>query len=272
MKPTLTPPTSLIQYGGKDGLARALLDHVRRQPLEVRSGVGLVREVAPVDGVAPALLHALELGHAVIELVVADAGGVQLHRVERLDGGLVVEQPRQRRRSADEVARGHGQAEALAGTQLREGGREVLRAASRLVADRSGRGCLQMAVVVVERQQLKTDEPRARVAAGTGRRHVAGRRGRCPEAENCHGRHQGDYAGQESGASLRGSGGRECVGSHAISSVCGDKGHARGWRPPRTGVERDGVGRRVPTDRISKRQTWGGGTPTSRSSTTPGRR
>ena len=64
------------------------------------------RPCAPV-GIRPrhvAVLHPQQLVNALVELVVADAVVVEAHQVERLDGRLVVEQRRQQRRRADEVA------------------------------------------------------------------------------------------------------------------------------------------------------------------------
>ena len=85
-------------------------DDVGGQPAEVRAGVaaGTPRRVAAVVRVAAAALHAQQLGHALVELVVADAGHVEAHGVERLDRRLVVEQPGQERRAADQVTGGHG--------------------------------------------------------------------------------------------------------------------------------------------------------------------
>jgi len=54
--------------------------------------------------VAAAVLHAQQLCRALVELVVADRADVDAHRVEGLDGGLVVEEPRDQRAGADVVA------------------------------------------------------------------------------------------------------------------------------------------------------------------------
>ncbi len=78
---------------------------------------------------AAAVLEALELLVALVELVVAHGGDVEAERVERLDGRLVVEGGRQQRRGADHVAGGDGDGVGVADAGLLEVRREVLDAA-----------------------------------------------------------------------------------------------------------------------------------------------
>jgi hypothetical protein len=97
--------------------------------------------------------------------VVAHAGDVEVHRVQRLDRRLVVEQAGQERRAADQVTGRHRVGVARLGAQLREFGRQVLRTADRGVVGIEGRpqrgvgtaGRLQVTVEVVERQHLQLD-------------------------------------------------------------------------------------------------------------------
>ena len=69
-----------------------------RQRIRVRS------VVAPVLRVAPAVLHAPQLVGALVELVVAHGVQVQAHHVHGLDRRLVVEERRDERAGADQVA------------------------------------------------------------------------------------------------------------------------------------------------------------------------
>jgi hypothetical protein len=114
--------------------------------------------------VAAAVLHAQQLGDALVELVVADAGDVEAERVERLDARLVLEQAGEERRPADEVAGGDGQRVAVALAQVAQMRRQVLDAAGRDRGAGAGhegavraRRRLQVTVVVVERQDLEVD-------------------------------------------------------------------------------------------------------------------
>ena len=178
MKPTLTPLIFLIEVPGRSVSAVVLADDVGREPLEVGTGVRRLREVAAVDRVAAAVLHAEQLVRALVELVVADGADVEAHLVERLDRGLVVEHARQERRAADEVPGRDRQAAGVAGllAQRAERRGEVLGAADgRLARVLDGGelrvGGLEVPVVVVERQQLH----RRRRLGGLGA--VGGRRG-----------------------------------------------------------------------------------------------
>ena len=76
MNPTLMPSTFVIQYGGS-GVLPVVVLHVGGEPLEVGAGVRLVREVAAVDRMTAAVLHAEQLGDTFVELVVADARHVE---------------------------------------------------------------------------------------------------------------------------------------------------------------------------------------------------
>ncbi len=82
----------LDPVGGQGRLA-ALVDDIGGEPLEVGAGVRLAREIAAIDGVTAAVLHTQQFGDTLVKFVVADAGDVELHRVERLDGRFVVEEP-----------------------------------------------------------------------------------------------------------------------------------------------------------------------------------
>ena len=152
----------------KRRLAGGVVDGVRGEPLEVRSGVGRTGEVTPVDGMAATVLHAEELGDALVELVVADARHVEAHCVQRLDGRLVVEQARQERRAPDEVAGSDGEAVLLAGAELSQLRGEVLAAARERAGDVTRAGIrvrLQVPVVVVEPEQLNLDQLTGRICA-----------------------------------------------------------------------------------------------------------
>ena len=89
--------------------------------------------------------------------------------------------PENERRPADQVAGGDGQAVPVALAQLGELGGEVLRTTGRLAADRAGRVGLEVAVVVVEGEELQFDELPLRVgvswrmgiAVAAGRRRTA---------------------------------------------------------------------------------------------------
>ena len=75
---------------------------------------------------AAAVLHAQKLGLALVELVVADGGDLEAHGGEGFDAGLIVEQRRQQRARADQVAGGHEYAVLLVRAQLLDERRHVL--------------------------------------------------------------------------------------------------------------------------------------------------
>ena len=143
MKPTGTPSNFLIAYGANSGLPVLVAHHVGGQEAELRP-LELAEHAAPrrVElrlGVAAALLHALELGRALVELVVADRVEVEADLVHRLDRGLVVEQRRHERRCADQVAGGDDEAVAVPRLELPDVLGEVGGAAGRHRASRRDR-------------------------------------------------------------------------------------------------------------------------------------
>ena len=89
------------------------------------------RAAAAGDRMAAAVLHAQQLVLALVELVVADRGDLEAHLGEGLDGRLVVEQRRQQRARADQVAGGDEHAVLLLGAQLLDERRHVLGPAGR---------------------------------------------------------------------------------------------------------------------------------------------
>ena len=154
------------------------LDHVRREERPAGPDAGHVggqeREVgaavavavgAAVARVAAAALEPQQLGGAFVELVVADRADVEADRVQRLDRRLVVEERRQQRAGADEVAGGHDQRVAVAALERADVRREVLGAAgghahlggAQPAGDRPRRVRLEVAVEVVDPEQLDLD-------------------------------------------------------------------------------------------------------------------
>ncbi len=67
---------------------------------------------------AAAVLHALKLGDALVELVIADGAELEAGQVQCLDARLVVEERRGHRRRADQVAGGDHGSERVARAQL----------------------------------------------------------------------------------------------------------------------------------------------------------
>jgi len=122
-------------------------------------------------GLAAAALQPLEFRGALVEFVVAH--GVELHAdaVERLHRRLVEEQGRDERRGADEVARTHHHVVGVLRLQpLHVGGQVFGAAHGRALRRRHdgvhavGAGRLQVAVVVVEADDLDADRRLAAVA------------------------------------------------------------------------------------------------------------
>ena len=155
---------------GRPVVARRVLpEHVRAEVLEVGTveglagGAGVLAVRAVAVGQAAALLHAQQLGDALVELVVAHRGDVELHLVHGLDRRLVVEGGREQRAGADEVAGGDGQGRGARGARLVallvELVREEGRASGVGVVDppTGSRRRLQVAVEVVDGEQVELD-------------------------------------------------------------------------------------------------------------------
>ena len=136
------------------------------------------------------VLHAQQLGNTLIEFVVADAGHVQAHGIERFDRRLVVEQPGEGRRTADQVSGGDSQRMLVPHPQLTELGRKVLGSAGRITIDGPGRLRGHVTVIVVECEQLQLDESAIRVGMqvfpGVGS-HRSGRGGGQSRHQRRHG-------------------------------------------------------------------------------------
>ncbi len=150
----------------RQGRAATAIQHVGSEPLEVRTGVRLVGEIAAVDRMAAAVLHAQQLGHSFVELVIADARHVEAQRVQRLDRRFVMKQPGECRRTPNQVASGNRQCMLVPHPQLSELGCKVLGTTGGQAIDSPGRVGRQMSVVIVESQQLQIDQESV-VARGT---------------------------------------------------------------------------------------------------------
>ena len=126
----------------------------------------LLGSTAPSVILQPPSLQPAQLGHAPIELVVADRVELQADVVERLHRRLVEEQGRDQRRGTDEVAGTDDhvqrvlclQPRHVAGDVLRATDRRSLRGGDRGV-DAEGAGRLEIAVVVVEADDLHAERP-----------------------------------------------------------------------------------------------------------------
>ena len=103
MKPTLMPSNFLTSVRREERSAVPLAHDVRGQVLEVGPGEP-VAVLTAIDRMAAAALHAGELDRAFVELVVADRAEVEAEHVHRLDRRLVMEERREQRARADEVA------------------------------------------------------------------------------------------------------------------------------------------------------------------------
>ena len=172
MKPIFTPLSFLTTYGWNSVLPCRVDDDVRGQEREVGSreragtgGAAVGRGRAVGVGAAAAVLHPQELGRALVELVVADAGDVEPERVHRLDGRLVVERRRRaagwrrsgRRQRWSASGRGPGAPAPGASRGTRRRPPSAPRRAVRLEpGHRARRSCgrLEVAVEVVDGEQL----------------------------------------------------------------------------------------------------------------------
>src|SRR6058998_3244236 len=97
---------------------------------------------------AAALLQTEELAPTLVELMIADRADLQAHGVHRFDGRLVVEERRDERRRADQIACGNdNRIRVLPNGPLQVCG-EILGASGGRVADDTvrARGWLQVAV------------------------------------------------------------------------------------------------------------------------------
>ena len=166
-EPDLLALEATDRVGLEERLGVELVDHVGGQVAELRAREA-VAVLAAVGRVTAAALHALELGGALVELVVADGREVEPEQVHGLDRGLVVVERRQQRAAADQVARGDGQRVAVLALELAQvaaedrgaarGDRRGSRPAGRGRGPDAARGRgLQVAVEVVDRQQLDLD-------------------------------------------------------------------------------------------------------------------
>jgi len=180
--------------GREQWLARSLVDDVGSEVLELGAaeaaggGVEQARvgagheEATALGGGAAAVLQAAQLGHALVELVVADGRVAQAHQAERFDSRLVAQQARDEGTGADEVARADAQAGGagrrglgLAGVEIgsHDGG-----AAKGPPVARARHG-FELAVEVVDREELDLD--RARLSAARRRQGAEPERARDEE-------------------------------------------------------------------------------------------
>ena len=144
MKPDLHAGAFDDAVGRQDRLAALARDGVRRDV-----------------GVARAPHEAQRLGAALVELVVAQRAHVEAHQVGGLDRRLVLEVARDERGGTDHVARVH----ANGALGVRELGAVEPRAEPR-GATHMELGRLEVAVQVVDPEQLKLDRPGAVIGPG----------------------------------------------------------------------------------------------------------
>jgi hypothetical protein len=128
MNATGTPLIVLHDVGREQRFARGITNHIGRQELEIRPRVWVTVEIA-VDRVRATLLHPEKFGGALIELVVASGVQLETKQAGCLDGRLVMEQCRDQRAGADEVADGDDDRVAGRGRRTAQVGGEVLGAA-----------------------------------------------------------------------------------------------------------------------------------------------
>ena len=103
MNPTRDAAQLADRVGREERPSRASTHHVGGQEAEARAAERRA-VLAAVARVAAAALEPQQLGGAFVELVVADRVEVEPDLVHRLDRRLVVEERRQQRAGADEVA------------------------------------------------------------------------------------------------------------------------------------------------------------------------
>jgi hypothetical protein len=127
--------------------------------------------------VAAAVAHALELVDALVELVVAHGVHVEAEDVHRLDRRLVLEERRHERARADEVAAGDRERRPrVRRAQAVEVGVEVRPRrprASRAVGQRDRAARFEVAVEVVEREELDVELLAAALGGGGARKGEA---------------------------------------------------------------------------------------------------
>ena len=134
------PARGVDHIGGQEGEVGAGELPVLEVFVQTESGVRIGRVVA-------AALHAQQLLAAVVELVIADGIEVEADAVHGLDGRLVMEQRRQQRARADQVARRHHRVQRVRGPQAVDDGGQARHA-------RIAAGGFEIAVEIVEGDQL----------------------------------------------------------------------------------------------------------------------
>ena len=159
MNATLAPLKFRIEYGANRVSPVAVRDHVRGEEVEVGPREGRA-VLAAVDGWQPPLAMRRSSVGALVELVVADGVEVEPDLVHRLDRGLVVEQRREDRAGADQVARGDHDRVGVRRLQVRRcawRGTRHRRRASVPTLPLLPVGGQQVAVEVVESEDLHLD-------------------------------------------------------------------------------------------------------------------
>lgn len=143
------------RVGREQRLAGAPVDHVRGEEAELGAAEAVAVRAA-VRRVAAAPAHPAQLGRALVELVVPDGAQIQTKGVHGLDRGLVVEQRRQQRAGADQVAGRHHHRVGVGRFPRADMRREVLDAPGGGPLDlaRGAGGRLEMTVEVVDGQHL----------------------------------------------------------------------------------------------------------------------
>ncbi len=176
----LDPGELLDRVWREDRVPGVLVRDVGREELEI-SALEPIAGEAPLDGVAAALLHACQLGGALVELVVADAVVVETHQVHRLDRWLVMEDGRDQGSGTDDVTGRHEHRVRVGGPQVAYVARQVFRAAGRGGADAAAGarrvGWPKLTVEIVESQDLDVGGPCPRILRPGWLRRGRGNRG-----------------------------------------------------------------------------------------------